>query len=103
MVSRFGMSEEFGMVALETVSNQYLGGDASLACSPETQSRVDQKVMELVEEQRKKALSILEANVDKLHELARYLYDHETITGKEFMDILDRSGTTALPQGEQPS
>ena len=99
MVSRFGMSQEFGMVALETMSNQYLGGDASLACSPETQSKVDQKVMELVEGQRQKALSILKDNEAKLHQLAQYLYDHETITGKEFMDILEEE-SKALPEGD---
>ena len=87
------------MVALETVSNQYLGGDASLACSPETQSKVDQKVMELVEEQRQKALSILKANEAKLHQLAQYLYDHETITGEEFMDILGRGAEEPLDKG----
>ena len=90
MISRFGMSDEFGFVAFETVSNQYLGGDASLACSPETQARMDQKVTQLVEEQHQKALSILKENEGKLHELADYLYQHETITGQEFMDILER-------------
>ena len=95
MISRFGMSDEFGFVAFETVSNQYLGGDASLACSPETQARMDQKVTQLVEEQHQKALSILKENEGKLHELADYLYQHETITGQEFMDILERK---ALPE-----
>ena len=90
MISRFGMSDEFGFVAFETVSNQYLGGDASLACSPETQARMDQKVTQLVEEQHQKALNILKENEGKLHELADYLYQHETITGQEFMDILER-------------
>ena len=90
MVSQYGMTEEFGMVALETVSNQYLGGDASLACSPETQTKLDQKVMEIVEGQRQKAMSILKDNEGKLHQLAGYLYDHETITGQEFMDILEK-------------
>ncbi|MCF2661951.1 ATP-dependent zinc metalloprotease FtsH [Pseudoflavonifractor phocaeensis] len=90
MVSQFGMADEFGMVAFETVSNQYLGGDASLTCSPETQTRLDQKVMEIVETQRQKALSILKENEDKLHRLAQYLYDHETITGQEFMTILEQ-------------
>ena len=97
MISRFGMSDEFGFVAFETVSNQYLGGDASLACSPETQARMDQKVTQLVEEQHQKALSILKENEGKLHELADYLYQHETITGQEFMDILERK---ALPEQE---
>ena len=95
MISRFGMSDEFGFVAFETVSNQYLGGDASLACSPETQALMDKKVTQLVEEQHQKALNILKENEDKLHELADYLYQHETITGQEFMDILERK---ALPE-----
>ena len=97
MISRFGMSDEFGFVAFETVSNQYLGGDTSLACSPETQARMDQKVTQLVEEQHQKALNILKENEGKLHELADYLYQHETITGQEFMDILERK---ALPEQE---
>lgn len=91
MVSRYGMSEEFGMVALETVSNQYLGGDSSLACSFETQTLVDKKVIEVVETQHEKALKILEENKEKLHELAKYLYENETITGEEFMNILMRA------------
>ena len=95
MISRFGMSDEFGFVAFETVSNQYLGGDASLACSPETQALMDKKVTQLVEEQHQKALNILKENEGKLHELAGYLYQHETITGQEFMDILERR---ALPE-----
>ncbi len=95
MISRFGMSDEFGFVAFETVSNQYLGGDASLACSPETQALMDKKVTQLVEEQHQKALNILKENEGKLHELAGYLYQHETITGQEFMDILEGK---ALPE-----
>ena len=95
MISRFGMSDEFGFVAFETVSNQYLGGDASLVCSPETQALMDKKVTQLVEEQHQKALNILKENEGKLHELAGYLYQHETITGQEFMDILERK---ALPE-----
>ncbi len=90
MISQYGMSDEFGFVALQTVTNQYLGGDASLACSPETQALMDRKVTELVEEQHRKALNILKENEAKLHELAEYLYQHETITGKEFMEILER-------------
>ena len=90
MISRFGMSEEFGFVAFETVSNQYLGGDASLACSPETQARMDKKVTQLVGEQYQKAMGLLKENEGKLHEIAGYLYEHETITGQEFMDILNR-------------
>ena len=97
MISRFGMSDEFGFVAFETVSNQYLGGDASLACSPETQALMDKEVTQLVEEQHQKALNILKENEGKLHELADYLYQHETITGQEFMDILERK---ALPEQE---
>ncbi len=90
MISRFGMSEEFGFVAFETVSNQYLGGDASLACSPETQARIDKKVTQLVDEQYHKAMGLLKEHEGKLHEIAGYLYEHETITGQEFMDILNQ-------------
>ena len=90
MVTQFGMTDEFGMVAFETMSNQYLGGDAALTCSPETQARLDRKVMEIVESQRQKARRILTENMDKLHELAAYLYSHETITGEEFMAILNK-------------
>ena len=90
MISRYGMSDEFGFVAFETMSNQYLGGDASLACSPETQARMDRKVTQVVTNQYQKAMSILEENEAKLHQLAKYLYDHETITGQEFMDILEQ-------------
>ena len=89
MISRFGMSDEFGMVALETVSNQYLGGDASLACSVETQTKIDEKVVELVKAQYEKAKKIITENKAKLHELAQYLYANETITGDEFMNILN--------------
>ena len=88
MITRFGMSSSFGMVALETVNNQYLGGDASLACSPETQTQIDQEVMELIENQYCKAYEILRENRQKLDELAKYLYEKETITGEEFMSIL---------------
>ena len=90
MVSRFGMTDEFGMVAFETMSNQYLGGDSSFACSPDTQARMDQKVMEIVSEQHKKALDIISQNAAKLNELASFLYERETITGEEFMEILNR-------------
>ena len=88
MVTRYGMSEEFDMVALETVTNQYLGGDASLACSPQTQREIDQKVVALVRQQHEKAKRILQDNRDKLDELAQFLYEKETITGEEFMEIL---------------
>ncbi len=90
MISRYGMSDEFDMVAMETVSNQYLGGDASLTCAPETQKEIDRKVVELVKIQHEKARKILEANRAKLDELAEYLYENETITGEMFMDILTR-------------
>ena len=89
MISRFGMSDDFDMVAMENVSNQYLGGDATLACSFETQTLIDKKVVELVKKQHDKALKILQENIGKLHELAQYLYEHETITGEEFMHILE--------------
>ena len=86
MISRYGMSDEFDMVAMESMSNQYLGGDASLSCSFETQTLLDKKVVELVRRQHEKAYKILEDNIGKLHELARYLYEHETITGEEFYE-----------------
>ena len=89
MITRFGMSDEFGMVALETVTNQYLGGDASLACSAETQTKIDQQVVALVQKQHDKALKILTDNRAKLDELAQFLYEKETITGEEFMHILN--------------
>ena len=90
MLTQFGMCDEFDMVAMETVQNQYLGGDASLTCSPETQTKIDSKVVEIVREAHTKALQILKENEPKLHELARYLYENETITGEEFMQILQR-------------
>ena len=90
MITRYGMSEDFDMVALETVSNQYLGGDASLACSPELQAKVDYQVVSLVKQLHEKAISILQENRDKLDELADFLYEKETITGEEFMQILNR-------------
>ena len=89
MLTRYGMSDEFGMVALETVTNQYLGGDASLACSPETQAKIDRLVVELVERQHQKALQILRDDRQKLDELAKFLHEKETITGEEFMNILN--------------
>ena len=89
MITRYGMSEEFGMVALETVTNQYLGGDTSLACSAEMQSEIDKKVVDLVKRQHEKAIRILTENRGKLDELAQYLYKNETITGEEFMSILN--------------
>ena len=92
MITRYGMSEDFDMVALETVSNQYLGGDASLACSADMQNEIDRKVVELVKRQHEKASKILADNRAKLDELAKYLYEKETITGEEFMSILDKGG-----------
>ena len=89
MITRYGMSDDFDMVALETVNNQYLGGDASLACSAETQTRIDQRVVELVKAQHEKAVNILTENRAKLDELAQYLYEKETITGEEFMNIVN--------------
>ena len=89
MITRYGMSDDFDMVALETVNNQYLGGDASLACSAETQTKIDQRVVELVKAQHEKAVNILTENRAKLDELAQYLYEKETITGEEFMHILN--------------
>ena len=89
MITRYGMSSDFDMVALETVTNQYLGGDASLACSAETQAQIDRKVVELVKSEHQKALNILTENRAKLDELAKYLYEKETITGEEFMNILN--------------
>lgn len=89
MITRFGMSDEFDMVAMENVTNQYLGGDSTLACSFETQTQIDKKVVELVRTQHEKALKILQDNILKLHELAKYLYENETITGEEFMKILE--------------
>ena len=91
MITRYGMSEEFDMVALETVTNQYLGGDASLACSAETQTRIDHQVVALVKKEHAKAIGILTENRAKLDELAKYLYEKETITGEEFMAILNRT------------
>ncbi|MGM9635998.1 MAG: ATP-dependent zinc metalloprotease FtsH [Candidatus Avispirillum sp.] len=89
MITRYGMEDDFGMVALESVTNQYLGGDTSLICSADTQAQIDRKVMELVKKQHEKAVKILTDNRQKLDELAQYLYMHETITGAEFMDILN--------------
>ena len=101
MISRYGMSDDFDMVAMESVSNQYLGGDSSLACSFETQTLLDKKVVELVKRQHEKAFQILQDNVSKLHELAKYLYEHETITGDEFMKILEASEETPAAATEE--
>ena len=98
MVTRFGMTDEFGMVALETMSNQYLGGDASLACSPEIAAEVDRKVIAVVKEQYAKAENLLRTHMKELNSLAQYLYQYETITGDEFMDVLKDSLNPVDPQ-----
>lgn len=90
MITRYGMSDTFDMVAMETVANQYLGGDSSLSCSPETQTQIDTLTVDLVKAQHQKAIQLLQDNLPKLHEIAKYLYEHETITGEEFMTILLR-------------
>lgn len=102
MITRYGMSDDFGMVALETVTNQYLGGDASLACSPDTQTKIDEAVVALVEKQHQKALDILKENKPKLDEIAKFLYEKETITGEEFMKILEAK-EEALTTSEAPT
>ena len=89
MVTRYGMSEEFDMMALETVTNQYLGGDASLMCSPEASAKIDKEVLNIIKSAHDKARKILEENIDKLHELSEFLLEKETITGEEFMEILN--------------
>ena len=96
MITRYGMSDRFGMVALETVTGQYMGGDTSLACAGETAADIDEMVVKLVKEQYQKATQLLTDAMPKLHELAKYLYEKETITGEEFMKILHDS-TDALP------
>ena len=98
MVTRFGMSDQFGMVAMETVQNQYLGGDTSLTCSPETAAKIDAEIQKIIAQQHEKAIEILKANMPKLHELSHYLLDRETITGEEFMRILKDEG---LPEKAQ--
>ena len=101
MITRYGMSDEFGMVAMEQLTNQYLGGDTTLACSDETSNRIDQVVRNLIAAQYDKAFNLLKDNAPQLHALAKYLYEHETITGDEFMDILHRmDNPSALPVGE---
>ena len=106
MVTRLGMSETFDMTALETVSNQYLGGDAALACSAETATKIDKEVVEIIRTAHEKAIGILKDNMDKLHELAKYLLEKETITGDEFMAILNRykiSGRPTSHMGRRPA
>ena len=101
MITRYGMSESFGMVALETNSNAYLGGDTALACAPETASEIDRQVVALVGAQYEKAKSLLNSHISSLHELAKYLHDKETITGEEFMDILHKmENPIPLPESE---
>ena len=95
MITRYGMSEDFDMVALETVQNQYLGGDASLACSAETAAQIDRQVVDLVKRQHEKASRLLADHRAKLDEIAKYLYEKETITGEEFMSILDKPALKA--------
>ena len=103
MITRFGMSDEFGMVAMETVTNQYLGGDTTLACSPETAARIDRAVSELIRKQHEKAVKLLEENRSKLDALAKYLYEKETITGDQFMHILENGLPEEKPAEPAPS
>lgn len=104
MITRFGMSDEFGMVAMETVTNQYLGGDTTLACSPETAARIDRAVSALIKKEHEKAVKLLEENRPKLDALAKYLYEKETITGEEFMHILETGKVPETPKApEAPS
>ena len=101
MITRYGMNEEFDMVAMESVSNQYLGGDSSLTCSMETQTLIDQKVVQMVKEQHQKAKKILEDNIMKLHEIAKFLYEHEKITGEEVMEILSSDSQKITEEKQQ--
>lgn len=103
MITRFGMSDEFGMVAMETVTNQYLGGDTTLACSPETAARIDRAVSELIKKQHEKAVKLLEDNRSKLDALAKYLYEKETITGDQFMHILEHGLPEEKPAQPAPA
>ena len=91
MITRYGMSRKFDMVALETVQNQYLGGDTSLACSAETAAQIDQEVVDTVRTAHEKAIGILQENMEALHRLAHYLLEKETITGEEFMSLLEKT------------
>ena len=101
MVTRYGMSEQFGMVALETVTNQYLGGDASLACSEHTAMRIDEEVIDTVRRAHDRAVQILKENEEKLHELAAYLLEKETITGEEFKEILKADSAGKQQESQQ--
>ena len=100
MITRYGMSDRFGMVALETQNNPYLGGDSSLSCSPQTAADIDQMVVDTVKHGYDTAMDLLEKNQKKLHELAKYLYEKETITGEEFMQILTRTETLEEAEGK---
>ena len=100
MITRYGMSDRFGMVALETQNNPYLGGDSSLSCSPQTAADIDQMVVDTVKHGYDTAMELLEKNQKKLHELAKYLYEKETITGEEFMQILTRTETLEEAEGK---
>lgn len=100
MIAQYGMTDEFDMVALQTVNNQYLGGDASLACSAETQRLIDSKVVETVKRQHEKAKSLLKENRAALDSIAGFLYEKETITGEEFMQLLKTAAPQALPAGK---
>lgn len=91
MVARLGMSDTFGMVALETVQNRYLGGDTSLACSQETAREIDRQIIQIVKEQHDKAMELLSSHMKDLHRLARHLLERETITGEEFMQLLEKN------------
>lgn len=103
MVSQYGMCEEFGMVTMETTTNQYLGGDANLSCSNETQTKIDKKVSEIIQTEYDKAKELLSQNMGKLHEIAKFLYENETITGEEFMEILNRPLLTSNSSGSNAS
>ena len=98
MITRFGMSDEFGMVAMETLSNKYLGGDTTLACSELTSGKIDELVVKIVAKQYEKAKKLISDNISKLHELAKYLYEKETITGDEFMEILNRPAENSIKE-----
>ena len=106
MITRYGMSDEFGMVAMETVSNQYLGGDTSLACSPDTATAIDRQVVDVVRAQHDKAVSLLKNNMASLNRVAEYLYREETITGEQFMSLLrglPEPGATSTDEGDAPA
>ena len=106
MITRYGMSDEFGMVAMETVSNQYLGGDTSLACSPDTATAIDRQVVDVVRAQHDKAVELLKNNMASLNRVAEFLYREETITGEQFMSLLrglPEPGATSTDEGDAPA